>query len=315
MDAGSRSRDALLGGVAHVGREERPLGNDFTEQATPSLDVEDEPSLNAPEGIRGTVLRFAGADWMVLSFPCTPAGQSKLTPSERWVALALNQGLSNAEIARARGTSVRTVANQVARMFRKFSVHTRTELVRQLGLEPANGVAKESCRAERRTPTRRNRAFLDESATSRHRAVVVDPPSSAVLRRLAREIDRVCAEFHDSDADRASVFWQSLIRGDFIVCDRFQGEGRTMLIARRQDAAGDKPALSGRVRKVLVKRALGYPLKVIAHELGIAQSTASRELKRGLHALGMTSPSELPPLQPSERRRLACRRSSDQKSR
>jgi DNA-binding CsgD family transcriptional regulator len=115
------------------------LANNFSESATPSLDVASEPGLNAPEGIRGTVLNFAGADWMVLSYPRTPPGRAKLTPSERSVALALSQRLSNTEIAHVRGTSVRTVANQIARMFRKFGVHTRAELVRRLGLVPPTG--------------------------------------------------------------------------------------------------------------------------------------------------------------------------------
>jgi hypothetical protein len=145
-----------------------------------------------------------------------------------------------------------------------------------------------------RAPTPLNTVFFDESMASRRRGVVADPPPLAALRRLALEIDRACAELHDDDADRAPFLWQSLVSGGFIVCDRFQSAGRTFLIARRQDARFDKRAITGRVRQVLVKRALGYPLKVIAHDLGIATSTASRELKRGLDALGMKCPSELP---------------------
>jgi DNA-binding NarL/FixJ family response regulator len=41
----------------------------------------------------------------------------------------LLEGKRNADIARERGTSVRTVANQVAAIFRKLKVRSRAELV------------------------------------------------------------------------------------------------------------------------------------------------------------------------------------------
>jgi DNA-binding NarL/FixJ family response regulator len=52
------------------------------------------------------------------------------------VALALLEGKTNSEIAAARDTSVRTVANQVGAMFRKLGVHSRPEFVVKLGTEP-----------------------------------------------------------------------------------------------------------------------------------------------------------------------------------
>ena len=42
-------------------------------------------------------------------------------------------GRSNGEIAAARGRSVRTIANQVAAIFRKLGVGSRLELARRLG--------------------------------------------------------------------------------------------------------------------------------------------------------------------------------------
>jgi DNA-binding NarL/FixJ family response regulator len=55
-----------------------------------------------------------------------------LSESEQAVARALIAGSSNAEIARARGTSVKTVANQLYAMYRKLGVSTREELVARL---------------------------------------------------------------------------------------------------------------------------------------------------------------------------------------
>lgn len=59
---------------------------------------------------------------------------ARLSPAERDVALLLLQGRDNASIARLRGTAVRTIANQVASIFAKLGVHSRSELaVRALG--------------------------------------------------------------------------------------------------------------------------------------------------------------------------------------
>jgi DNA-binding CsgD family transcriptional regulator len=51
-----------------------------------------------------------------------------LTAAERDVLRAVLAGKGNAEIAARRGTAVRTVANQVARIFRKSGVRSRAEL-------------------------------------------------------------------------------------------------------------------------------------------------------------------------------------------
>lgn len=59
--------------------------------------------------------------------------QSPLMARRTRVAIALLEGLSNPEIATARQTSVRTVANQVASLFRKLGVRSRPEAVAALG--------------------------------------------------------------------------------------------------------------------------------------------------------------------------------------
>ncbi len=52
----------------------------------------------------------------------------RLTTAENEVAHLIGAGLSNAEIARRRGSSPRTVANQAARIFRKLGVTSRLGL-------------------------------------------------------------------------------------------------------------------------------------------------------------------------------------------
>jgi DNA-binding NarL/FixJ family response regulator len=71
--------------------------------------------------------------------PGTPAGSSQcdllgrrfaeLSVSEREVVELVQRGLSNKEIASARGRSVATVKNQLASVFQKFGVTSRTRLI------------------------------------------------------------------------------------------------------------------------------------------------------------------------------------------
>lgn len=66
-----------------------------------------------------------------------PELPGSFTESEREVARLLLQGPSNREIASARGTTPRTIANQLASMYAKMGVNSREELVAHLlGVAP-----------------------------------------------------------------------------------------------------------------------------------------------------------------------------------
>jgi DNA-binding CsgD family transcriptional regulator len=60
------------------------------------------------------------------------SGVGRMTRAEREVAEAVLAGCSNASIAKKRGTSSRTVANQLARLYRKLKVGSRLELAARL---------------------------------------------------------------------------------------------------------------------------------------------------------------------------------------
>jgi DNA-binding CsgD family transcriptional regulator len=64
-----------------------------------------------------------------------------LSAAEREVAAMILRGMSNEAIARARGKSVRTIANQVASAMRKLSVGSRVELASVLALHPFEAAA------------------------------------------------------------------------------------------------------------------------------------------------------------------------------
>jgi DNA-binding NarL/FixJ family response regulator len=79
-------------------------------------------------------MNIGGEQIAVFSFPLPPPTlPHSLTAAERVVALALLDGWSNSEIARARRTSLRTVANQVSSIFQKLGVRSRSQAVGALG--------------------------------------------------------------------------------------------------------------------------------------------------------------------------------------
>jgi len=87
-------------------------------------------SGRAPAGVRSTVVETPDGCFAVLSYPLPGASPTPgLTATERAVLALVLAGRSNAAIALERGTAVRTVANQVASIFRKHGVSSRSELI------------------------------------------------------------------------------------------------------------------------------------------------------------------------------------------
>jgi DNA-binding NarL/FixJ family response regulator len=89
----------------------------------------DEVSDPLPAELRAVRFRIEHHEYVLISFPLIAQRRLEvLTEAEREVALLMLEGASNAEIARARGSAVRTVANQAASIFRKLGVCSRREL-------------------------------------------------------------------------------------------------------------------------------------------------------------------------------------------
>ena len=81
-----------------------------------------------PTGLRSRHLRLDGDEVLIVSFPLVPTPLPPLTSAERDVAARALGGLTNREIAVARGSSERTVANQLSSIFRKLGIGSRAEL-------------------------------------------------------------------------------------------------------------------------------------------------------------------------------------------
>jgi DNA-binding NarL/FixJ family response regulator len=73
-------------------------------------------------------MRLGDEALLVLSRPAEPVRPEGLTVAQFEVALAIARGASNADIARERGTSVRTIANQVAAIFKCLGVGSRFQV-------------------------------------------------------------------------------------------------------------------------------------------------------------------------------------------
>ena len=89
--------------------------------------------VDDPDEIRISKLKIGSDELVVVSVPRpSPQEIDTLTEAEAEVAELALRGLSNREIADARGTSERTVANQLASVYRKLDVHSRAELAARL---------------------------------------------------------------------------------------------------------------------------------------------------------------------------------------
>jgi DNA-binding CsgD family transcriptional regulator len=102
-----------------------------------------ECALPAPHGLCRAELELDAERYLVLSYPL-PCWQlpSVLTSAEQEIARAILAGASRREVARARGTSIRTVSNLLAQMFRKLGVRSRIELAAYLSdASPPAGTA------------------------------------------------------------------------------------------------------------------------------------------------------------------------------
>jgi DNA-binding CsgD family transcriptional regulator len=69
-----------------------------------------------------------GADRHIVISYRTEEDDAALSPAEGSVFELVCRGLRNAEIARMRGTKPRTVANQLAAIYRKLGISSRVEL-------------------------------------------------------------------------------------------------------------------------------------------------------------------------------------------
>ncbi|AKU96135.1 hypothetical protein AKJ09_02799 [Labilithrix luteola] len=97
-----------------------------------------------------------------------------------------------------------------------------------------------------------------------------------------------------SDPDAGIAYWKAMVEGRWTLVERFESDGRHLLVARANEPhATASRALSPIQRKIVGLVATGRPSKLVAYELGITESTVSRQLAEALRKLGVRTRAEL----------------------
>jgi DNA-binding CsgD family transcriptional regulator len=106
------------------------------------------PPSNGPANLDVWWLVVESEVLAVLSYPLAePVRFEALTAGERDIVDGVRRGLTNREIAARRETSVKTVSNQLAHLYRKLGIGSRRQLVAMLGgtrIDAARGRPRES---------------------------------------------------------------------------------------------------------------------------------------------------------------------------
>ncbi|MFO0619218.1 MAG: LuxR C-terminal-related transcriptional regulator [Polyangiaceae bacterium] len=89
--------------------------------------------------------------------------------------------------------------------------------------------------------------------------------------------------------------WKALWSGSWTLVDVFERDGRRWHLARHRAGARPDRTRTLQPRELHVVRAVvaGRPLKIIAHELGLAISTVASTLSRAMRKLRLGSRAEL----------------------
>jgi DNA-binding CsgD family transcriptional regulator len=116
------------------------------------------------------------------------------------------------------------------------------------------------------------------------------PEARAALARAVVAIDRARGRQRRTDPDGALAAWKGLVDARWSLVDEFESDGKRYVVARENEPhVMQLAALSKRERQVVGYVALGHTSKLIAYELGIADSTVRVLLRRAMRRLNVTS--------------------------
>jgi DNA-binding CsgD family transcriptional regulator len=181
----------------------------------------------------------------------------------------------------------------VTAAFTSLATHTREALTRvATHLAAAYRLRLQSVALERPeqasailTPGGKVGHFGADSEAQKNPGLLVD-----AVRRMERARGRV----RRKNGVQGLAAWRALVQGRWSVVDYVDRDGKRFILARRNEPRGrDLLAITDRERQVLELASLGHTNKHIGYELGIAQSTVTIHLQRGLRRLGLRSRAEL----------------------
>lgn len=138
-------------------------------------------------------------------------------------------------------------------------------------------------------------AVLDPSGRSLHaEGAAREPLHREALTRAVRAFDRARAE-RGQDADESLAAFEGLVAGRWSIVQSFESDGRRYLVAiQNQPGQIAAAALSANEAHALLLRAQGLTNKLIAYELGLAESSVHHLIREGMRKLGVPRESDLP---------------------
>jgi DNA-binding NarL/FixJ family response regulator len=120
------------------------------------------------------------------------------------------------------------------------------------------------------------------------------PRNLEALREEARRVDRARGKLRRTDPEAAVRVWRALVAGQWSLIDRFESDGRHLLVARRNEPnAPDPRALTRRERVVARYVGSGHSNKLIAYTLGLSEGSVSATAASVFRKLGVRSRTEL----------------------
>lgn len=120
------------------------------------------------------------------------------------------------------------------------------------------------------------------------------PAARELLRRAVLALEESRGSLRKADPDASLEVRKALVSGRWSLLERVELDGRRYIVARENPPGAPGPAaLSRRERQVLAYAKLGHHNKLIAYELGIADSTVRVLLSRAAAKLGVRTRREL----------------------
>jgi len=114
------------------------------------------------------------------------------------------------------------------------------------------------------------------------------------LRRSVLSLEKARGPLRRKDPDEALAQWPTLVMGRWSLLDQMENDGRRYVVACENEPAAVGPeSLTERELQVIGYAKLGHHNKLIAYELGIADSTVRVLLSRAAHRLRVQTRAEL----------------------
>jgi DNA-binding CsgD family transcriptional regulator len=151
----------------------------------------------------------------------------------------------------------------------------------------AHLVAGHRFRRRARVSASATEAVLDSSAKMLHaEGEARTAAAQEALGRAARALERARCAAGRAEPDASLRSWKGLVDARWSLVDLFESDGKRFLVAKQNEPVTPTiETLTKRERQVATYAAAGHPSKLIAYELGIADSTVRVLLSRAMTRL------------------------------